>query len=163
MNTKSTYSEKLKDPRWQKKRLEVMEYNDFCCEVCGDSKSTLHVHHNEYLKGREVWDYERDQLSVICDSCHEETHSKTDFLKYVCSFANLEGPGNSRDELAFLIAGYLGLEYEKVLSQSDWESCSFTLAPYACGINAAIEGKELLANHLDVFFKEKYGEENGKS
>lgn len=48
-STKSSYSEKLKDPRWQKKRLEVMESNEFCCEMCGDNESTLHVHHKEYL------------------------------------------------------------------------------------------------------------------
>lgn len=37
----STYAEKLKDPRWQKLRLEVMNRNEFHCEICGSGESTL--------------------------------------------------------------------------------------------------------------------------
>jgi hypothetical protein len=35
------YSDKLKDPRWQKKRLEVFERDGWCCQCCGDSESPL--------------------------------------------------------------------------------------------------------------------------
>jgi len=30
---KLTYSEKLKDPRWQKKRLEILSRDNFTCET----------------------------------------------------------------------------------------------------------------------------------
>jgi hypothetical protein len=64
-----SYSEKLKDPRWQRKRLEIMQRDDFACILCGDSKSTLNVHHWEY-KG-EPWDVDNDNLSTVCVTCHE--------------------------------------------------------------------------------------------
>jgi hypothetical protein len=64
-----TYSEKLKDPRWQRKRLKIMQRDDFTCTLCGDSKSTLNVHHWEY-KG-EPWDVDNDNLSTVCVTCHE--------------------------------------------------------------------------------------------
>lgn len=45
---KEIYSEKLKDPRWQKKRLEILNRDEFACRFCGDNKSTLNVHHISY-------------------------------------------------------------------------------------------------------------------
>lgn len=73
MSTK-TYAEKLKDPRWQKKRLEIMQRDDFKCTQCNSSKKTLHVHHRFYLKGSEPWEYENDALRTLCEQCHAIRH-----------------------------------------------------------------------------------------
>jgi len=71
MNTKQTsYSEKLRDPRWQKKRLCVMQRDGFACRDCGDEKSTLQVHHCRYEKGY-PWEIENQFLLTLCESCHE--------------------------------------------------------------------------------------------
>jgi hypothetical protein len=66
-----TYAEKLKDPRWQKKRLEVMQRDDFKCKLCNDKSNTLHVHHKSYQYGKEPWDYELDNFDTLCVPCHE--------------------------------------------------------------------------------------------
>ena len=68
----SQYSELLKHPLWQKKRLEVLSRADFACEECGDKDSTLHVHHSVYLKGRRPWEYEDRFLQCLCEKCHFE-------------------------------------------------------------------------------------------
>jgi hypothetical protein len=70
-----TYQEKLKDPRWQKKRLEILERDGWCCTNCGSDKSTLHVHHNVYVKNKEPWDYDNNLLQSLCEGCHKEFHS----------------------------------------------------------------------------------------
>ena len=67
---KKTYSERLLDPRWQKKRLEIFERDGFTCVCCGDKEMTLHVHHLYYCKGREPWEYPNFALSTYCKSCH---------------------------------------------------------------------------------------------
>lgn len=67
---KKTYSEKLKDPRWQKKRLQIFERDKFTCTGCGETKKTLHVHHALYLKNKDPWDYENDFLHTLCENCH---------------------------------------------------------------------------------------------
>jgi hypothetical protein len=69
---KPSYTELLKDPRWQRKRLEIMQLFGFSCEDCGDHSSTLHVHHGCYLKGRSPWDYPDDMYHVLCESCHKQ-------------------------------------------------------------------------------------------
>jgi hypothetical protein len=79
MNEKrrSEYSEKLRDPRWQKKRLEVMARDEFTCQSCFDSKSTLNVHHNYYKRNAAPWEYPLDALVTLCESCHEfETENR---------------------------------------------------------------------------------------
>lgn len=69
-----TYSDKLKDPRWQKKRLEVMERDGWKCLGCGDTKNTLNVHHLRYLEDKEPWEYDEEYYMTLCDVCHIQAH-----------------------------------------------------------------------------------------
>lgn len=66
-----TYQEKLRDPRWQKKRLEILQAADFACEDCKARDRELHVHHCIYVKDREPWEYNRNTLIAVCDECHK--------------------------------------------------------------------------------------------
>lgn len=70
----STYLDKLRDPRWQKKRLETLQRDGFRCLECGDDKSPLHVHHMRYFKGIEPWDVPDGALATLCEKCHEDAH-----------------------------------------------------------------------------------------
>jgi hypothetical protein len=65
-----TYAEKLKDPRWQKKRLEIMSRDKFTCQRCKDATSTLNVHHRYYEKSAMPWEYPDDALVTYCQKCH---------------------------------------------------------------------------------------------
>lgn len=67
---KLTYSDKLKDPRWQKKRLEILGRDNFSCQSCLDDKSTLHVHHKVYMDG-DPWDIPNEYLITLCEDCHQ--------------------------------------------------------------------------------------------
>jgi hypothetical protein len=73
--TSKTYSDYFKDPRWQKKRLEVMKRDDFTCRSCGDKESTLNVHHTYYEKGNKPWEYPLQSLITRCEKCHEYRHN----------------------------------------------------------------------------------------
>ena len=66
-----SYSEKLKDPRWQKKRLEILERDKWACRGCGDKTATLHVHHGYYERGKLPWEYDNWSLKTLCESCHD--------------------------------------------------------------------------------------------
>ena len=67
----SAYSEQFKDPRWQKKRLKILERDNFTCQECGDKKNTLHIHHKYYLPNKKAWEYPDTALFTLCESCHE--------------------------------------------------------------------------------------------
>lgn len=68
------YIEKLKDPRWQKKRLEIMQRDDFRCRACENEDGTLNVHHVWYDKNKEPWESDDDDLVTLCDYCHKIWH-----------------------------------------------------------------------------------------
>lgn len=74
--SKQTYSQKLRDPRWQKKRLEIFQRDNFACTQCGDTTTELQVHHEKYIYGRTPWEYEGDLLKTLCSNCHHATHFK---------------------------------------------------------------------------------------
>ena len=67
---KMTYAEKLKDPRRQKKRLEIFQGDDRECQRCGNKEETLHVHRCYYEKGIDPWEYESASLITVCHRCH---------------------------------------------------------------------------------------------
>lgn len=64
------YSEKLKNPLWQRKRLEIMQRDEFSCRDCSSSDLPLSVHHTIYVKGKEPWEYPDTLLITVCDECH---------------------------------------------------------------------------------------------
>ncbi len=72
------YSDKLKDPRWQKKRLEILERDEWKCTVCEDDTTTLHVHHLRYKVGKNPWDCDGFDLITLCESCHEDERIRRD-------------------------------------------------------------------------------------
>jgi hypothetical protein len=76
----NNYKEQFLDPRWQKKRLEVLERDEWACIDCFDSESTLHVHHTYYEKGNKVWEYPNDSLITLCASCHQ--HEEDQIKQY---------------------------------------------------------------------------------
>jgi 5-methylcytosine-specific restriction endonuclease McrA len=68
-----TYSEKLKHPLWQKKRLEIMQRDGFCCQNCFSTEKTLNIHHIIYANHiSNPWDYHNSYLITLCEDCHNE-------------------------------------------------------------------------------------------
>ena len=66
------YLEKFKDPRWQQLRLRVFERDEWACQKCFNTESTLNVHHKYYLENKEPWEYPMDALITLCEECHGE-------------------------------------------------------------------------------------------
>lgn len=74
------YSEKLKDPRWQQKRLRIMERDGWACVHCKAKSRNLQVHHTMYAK--DPWSVEDEFLITLCDDCHEELHENEKGAKH---------------------------------------------------------------------------------
>lgn len=73
-----TYKEKLLDPRWRRKRLEILARDEYTCTHCQQTNVELHVHHNRYSESRNPWDIENEWLQTLCKDCHEALeYSKT--------------------------------------------------------------------------------------
>lgn len=103
---KMSYSDQLKHPNWQRRRLERLEAAEWMCEHCEAKDATLHVHHKQYFKGRMAWEYSNTELAVLCERCHQEEHGHGDLLKRVLADAK-SGHRPVMAIAAGLVAGYM--------------------------------------------------------
>mgnify|MGYP001568534691 CR=1 FL=1 len=101
----SEYSKKLRDPRWQKKRLKILERDDWACQKCYDDESTLVVHHRRYLVGEEPWDYPDDLLVTLCEGCHEQERGTRQ--EYEDMLLSILKEKFFADDLYSLVSGFL--------------------------------------------------------
>lgn len=98
ITTSRTYSELLRDPRWQQVRLRVMERAGFACERCGDMRTELQIHHLWYER-IDPWEYPYSALLCVCRRCHEHLEAKRlELLKAVALLG-----GDTQDNADILI------------------------------------------------------------
>jgi len=75
--TSKDFAKQYKDPRWQRKRLEVMQRDEFKCRMCGSGENDgtpLNVHHSYYEHGKKPWEYPKNSLVTACEECHGNFH-----------------------------------------------------------------------------------------
>jgi hypothetical protein len=141
--TTKPYYELLRDSRWQRKRLEIMERDEFTCTKCGAADgATLNVHHTYYIKGHKPWDYDNDMLFTFCEECHKEMHEQKDkILLGMCSLDREQANGlallqtyDCKDFLAFLSRSNV-IPMSAVVA-----CCNASLASYNHGVAVTREG-----------------------
>lgn len=89
------YHNKLKDPKWQKKRLEIFNRDSFTCTLCGDKESTLAVHHKEYAKSGNPWDVDNSKLITVCEQCHQEIETALQYKIDIIKVGKIMGINNN--------------------------------------------------------------------
>jgi len=67
----NSYTEKLKDPRWQRKRLKILKRDNFQCQCCLNKEKMLSIHHLYYRTDLDPWEYPDKALITLCQDCHE--------------------------------------------------------------------------------------------
>lgn len=105
----TTYYEKLKSPKWQKKRLEILNDRGFVCESCCDDSQQLHVHHKIYKKGLSPWDYPSYNYAVLCESCHKEAHNVIDKMNTLVGLLPIDGYFTQHGVYDFIV-GFLNAD-----------------------------------------------------
>lgn len=71
---KQSYQEQLEDIRWTMFRTFVFVVRGQKCEQCG-STHYLNLHHVKYIPGRKAWEYNCNEVRVLCQECHEKIHN----------------------------------------------------------------------------------------
>jgi hypothetical protein len=94
-----TCSEKLKSPKWQKKRLYVFNRDKWACTKCGNKELTLHVHHEKYHEN--PWDTPMEYLKTLCEECHEKMHESNDGTSELIRYLNHVIEKNKKERFDF--------------------------------------------------------------
>lgn len=138
-----TYAEKLKDPRWQKKRLEIMNRDRFACRGCGDEESHLNVHHCYYLPGKMPWEYPDCDLITLCEDCHIDMA-----FRYSQILSLLKTPCDALDAL-HLIRPYMAIKDTHGHHISNL-ICAFDAIDSSVGWDDASKSAELLEKTINA-------------
>ena len=69
-----TYKDQLQRPEWQRKRLEIMERDEWTCCLCNSKTNQLNVHHLYYDNELRLWEYDDEVMVTVCASCHKNIH-----------------------------------------------------------------------------------------
>ncbi len=78
--THGSYGALVLHPNWKAKRKEILERDNYKCQVCANS-TELQVHHRQYLfikatkQFKVPWDYPEHLLITLCTKCHARGHS----------------------------------------------------------------------------------------
>lgn len=140
---KMSYSEQLKRPEWQKKRLEVLNAAGWKCQHCKADDATLHVHHKRYVKGRMAWEYAASDLESLCETYHSEAHETKELIDEVLA----SRPTSKWMDAASLLVGWANEEVDDELSGRAYDAFSeeVGLLAAACGGLSIFEVIELRA------------------
>jgi hypothetical protein len=134
---KKTYSEKLLDPRWQKKRLEILNRDNFTCRKCEDTENTLHVHH-KYYESEFPWETSNEHLITYCADCHklEEIEFKEYSKLFIDTFRKSGFEADALREFAW------GLE-RFCIPDPDWK--------IAAAISYALRTQDVFSVIIDMY------------
>lgn len=106
---KQTYAEKLKDQRWEDKRIHILRRDNYCCKLCGNHDN-LHVHHILYEEDTDPWDYDENYLITVCEFCHNRIHSQLQQNSHL-----KERLRTIEDDLVYRTMRYLTNSYPKFI------------------------------------------------
>ncbi len=118
----SDYREKLKDPRWQKKRLTILDRDAFTCRQCGATTKTLHVHHLDYIHGRAPWEYPDGALVTLCEACHEIEHETQQDARATLLDSLISRGATSQDLYSLAVAIDLSGSNDQQITGAEWQA-----------------------------------------
>lgn len=85
------FNEQYKDPRWEKKRLEIYRRDLWQCRKCNATNIKLNAHHLYYERGLNIWEYDNDALVTLCDKCHFQIHTDLKKIAGIVAFKIFTG------------------------------------------------------------------------
>lgn len=88
-----TYYNQLRDPRWQKKKSEILIRDNYTCQnpKCCSTVKNLQVHHLDYISGTLAWEYPNDMLITLCEDCHDAENGRENLEKHLATTLKMKG------------------------------------------------------------------------
>jgi hypothetical protein len=96
------------DTRWISRAASFRSTCGRFCQSCRRADIPISVHHVNYDRGRNLWDYEDQDLAMLCEPCHQLIH------KSILAFRRLAGHSNATN-----IAAITGLLTQLVERHGD--------------------------------------------
>lgn len=105
------YADQLQTPQWFAFREQVLDVRGSECEDCHNVEAPLNIHHRHYDFERMAWEYEYDEVRVLCRDCHEGLHKRERQFCWV--FENVDD-----ETLFYLMRGLMAYMREHEMSSA---------------------------------------------
>lgn len=88
-----SYNYLLKRGEWYKRRLYILQRDNFLCQssTCLDRSGNLEVHHLEYFRPINPWDYPDDLLITLCSVCHKKENIRFIYEQQLLTALKMKG------------------------------------------------------------------------
>lgn len=153
-----TYKEKLRDPRWLKKREQLLLRRGEKCQSCQSSKH-LTIHHGYYRPQGAPWNYEDDTLWVLCWTCHERVQNTLTEIHQLIGCVHPDSYSEIQSRIGDATFEHrYGISQEelKEILQEVKEAESRTYAEYSASITSSNELGPTLAYNLEDFLRDRF-------
>ena len=67
-----SYYEQITHPLWIKKRDEILERDNYTCQICKSNLHKVEVHHLCYFPDLLAWEYDDELMVTVCKKHHTQ-------------------------------------------------------------------------------------------
>jgi len=114
----SKYGEKLNTDEWRSFSSGIRRRQGNFCNSCKRADIVLNVHHIFYESDREPWEYDDDEVIVLCAQCHHQIHEQLKkFRKFVFGKMTPQAFQVLNGALAVAFEKYDGLVFAHALAE----------------------------------------------
>jgi len=115
---KNSFAAQYKTEEWRNFSREVKSARGKFCQSCRRQDVILHAHHSFYVPGRKLWEYEQQDMVVLCEGCHRELHAELQkFRKFVFTKMNATVASTINGALAVALDQYDPLVFAHALAE----------------------------------------------
>lgn len=112
------YNSDLDSEEWRKFTARVRQAQGNYCQICKQANKPNNVHHIFYDHTRKLWEYETDEVLVLCEPCHKQMHHELNhFRKLVFKNLNPSSFRTLNGALAFAFDYYEPLTFAHALAE----------------------------------------------
>lgn len=84
----SAFSSGYQDQRWIDRAKDFRRSQGNFCRSCKRGDVPVHVHHANYTPGKELWEHDDENLTMLCESCHKQTHKAIKVFRHIAARCN---------------------------------------------------------------------------
>ena len=111
-----TYTEQLKSQEWSNFSHRIRSERCNACAICRRTDVVTQVHHKYYDFKRRLWEYDDQEVMLVCDLCHASIHKElNEFRKYVMAWLRPEEFRLLNRALALAVSKYEPLTFVHAL------------------------------------------------
>jgi|GEM_PF-2018239 hypothetical protein len=88
-----SYQDDLKTDSWQKRRLYILERDNWTCQApsCDKKDKIFDVHHKIYIGDIKPWLYPDDLLITLCKKCHQKEQDRVGLEIHLSNTLKMKG------------------------------------------------------------------------